>query len=131
MSLPALAGVNVPTSSLAVRLDSKLHPSNNHFKDLKRTMAECGPRKKKYMRFPVGAFMAKHEEKREEAVRQSEKIMAENLKIAKKEKELRAKRKKLECLETKVIFDCVIGKLIVHRNYWCYSNSFISRTVKD
>ena len=58
-------------------------------------MAECGPRKKKYMRFPVGAFMAKHKEKREEAVRQSEKIMAENLKIAKKEKELRAKRKKV------------------------------------
>ena len=47
------------------------------------------------MRFPVGAFMAKHKEKREEAVRQSEKIMAENLKIAKKEKELRAKRKKV------------------------------------
>ena len=65
----------------------------------------------------MGAFMAEHKEKREEAVRQSKKIMAEDLKIAKKEKELGAKRKKLECLETKVIFDCVIGKLRVHRNY--------------
>ena len=50
--------------------------------------------------------MQKH--KREEAVRQSEKIMAENLKIAKQEKELKAKRQKLERLETKVIFDCVV-----------------------
>lgn len=79
----------------------------------------------------MGAFMAEHKEKREEAVRQSEKIIAQNLKIAKKEKELRAKRKQLEHLETKVIFDCVIGKLRVRRNYGYYSNSFISRTVKD
>ena len=49
----------------------------------------------------------------------------------KKEQELRAKRQKLECLETKVIYDCVIDKLRVRRNYRCYSNSFFSRTVKD
>ena len=85
-------------------------------------MAECGPRKKKYMRFQVGAFTAMHKQKREEAVRQSEKIMAENLKIAKQEKELKAKRQKLERLETKVIFDCVIGKLRVRRNYYNHKN---------
>lgn len=60
------------------------------------------------MRFQVGAFMSMQKQKREEAVRQSEKIMAENLKIAKQEKELKAKRQKLERLETKVIFDCVV-----------------------
>ena len=85
-------------------------------------MAECGPRKKKYKRFQVGAFMAMHKQKREEAVRQSEKIIAENLKIAKQEKELKAKRQKLERLETKVIFDCVIGKLRVRRNYYNHKN---------
>ena len=69
------------------------------------------------MRFQVGAFMSMQKQKREEAVRQSEKIMAENLKIAKQEKELKAKRQNLERLETKVIFDCVIGKLRVRRNY--------------
>ena len=56
----------------------------------------------------MGAFMSMQKQKREEAVRQSEKIMAENLKIAKQEKELKAKRQKLERLETKVIFDCVV-----------------------
>ena len=66
-------------------------------------MAERGPRKRKYMRFQVGAFMAMHKQKREEAVTQSEKIISENHKIAKKEKELRAKRQKLERLEMKVI----------------------------
>ena len=40
----------------------------------------------------MGAFMAMHKQKREEAVRQSEKIIAENLKIAEKVKELRAKK---------------------------------------
>lgn len=49
----------------------------------------------------MGAFMAVHKQKREEAVRQSEKIIAENLKIAEKVKELRAKKQKLERLETK------------------------------
>ena len=39
----------------------------------------------------MGVFMAMQKQKREEAVRQSEKIIAENLKLAKK-KELRAKR---------------------------------------
>ena len=62
------------------------------------------------MRFQVDVFMAMHKQKREEAVKQSEKIIAENLKIAKKEQELRAKRQKLEHLETKVIYDCVIDK---------------------
>ena len=56
-------------------------------------MAECGPRMRKDRRLQVGAFMAVHEQKREEAVRQSEKIIAENLKIAEKVKELRAKKK--------------------------------------
>ena len=53
----------------------------------------------------MGAFMAVHKQKREEAVRQSEKIIAE------KAKELRAKNQKLERLETKVIYDCIIGML--------------------
>ena len=60
----------------------------------------------------MGAFMAVHKQKREEAVRQSEKINAENLKIAEKAKELRAKKQKLERLETKVIYDCMIGHVI-------------------
>lgn len=47
--------------------------------------------------------MAAQKQKREEAVRQSEKIIVENYKIVEKEKELRAKRQKLERLETKVI----------------------------
>lgn len=59
----------------------------------------------------MGAFMAVHEHKREEAVRQSEKIIAENLTIAEKVKEVIAKKQKLERLETKVIYDCVIGML--------------------
>ena len=69
-----------------------------------RTMAECGPRKRKYRRFQVGAFMTMHKQKREEAVRQSEKIIEENVKIAEKKKELRAKKQRLERLETKVIY---------------------------
>ena len=70
----------------ALQLDSKPR-SNNLFKDLERTldiessahfgvflcplrtMAECGPRKRKYRRFQVGAFMAVHKQKREEAVK--------------------------------------------------------------
>ena len=36
----------------------------------------------------MGAFMAVHKQKREEAVRQSEKTIAENLKIAENVKEL-------------------------------------------
>ena len=79
-------------------------------------MAECGPRVRKYGRFQVGAFMAVHKQKREEAVRQSEKTIAENLKIAEKVKELRAKKQKLERLETKVIYDCVIGMLRARHN---------------
>jgi len=66
--------------------------------------------------------MSMHKQKREEAVRQSEKIMAENLKIAKQEKDLKAKRQKLERLETKVIFDCVIDKLRVCCNYYNHKN---------
>ena len=81
-----------------------------------RTMAECGPRVRKYRRFQVGAFMAVHKQKREEAFRQSEKTIAENLKIAEKVKELRAKKQKLERLETKVIYDCVIGMLRARHN---------------
>ena len=64
----------------------------------------------------MGAFMAVHKQKREEAVRQSEKTIAENLKIAQKVKELRAKKQKLERLETKVIYDCVIGMLRARHN---------------
>ena len=64
----------------------------------------------------MGAFMAVHKQKREEAVRQFEKIIAENLKIAEKAKELRAKKQKLERLETKVIYDCIIGMLRACRN---------------
>ena len=63
----------------------------------------------------MGAFMAVHKQKREEAVRQSEKTIAENLKIAEKVKELKAKQK-LERLETKVIHDCVIGMLRARHN---------------
>ena len=64
----------------------------------------------------MGAFMAVHKQKREEAFRQSEKTIAENLKIAEKVKELRAKKQKLERLETKVIHDCVIGMLRARHN---------------
>ena len=59
----------------------------------------------------MGAFMSMHKQKREEAVRQSEKFIAENVKIEEKKKELRAKKQRLERLETKVIYDCVIGML--------------------
>lgn len=59
----------------------------------------------------MGAFMTMHKQKREEAVRQSEKIIVENVKIEEKKKELRAKKQRLERLETKVIYDCVIGML--------------------
>ena len=85
----------------ALQLESKQR-LNNLFKDLERhqnghssqylrscpcpqrTMAECGPRVRKYRRFQVGAFMAVHKQKREEAVRQSEKTIAENLKNCRK-----------------------------------------------
>ena len=59
----------------------------------------------------MGVFMAMHKHKREEAVRQSEKIIAENLTIAEKVKELRTKKQKLNVWKTKVIYDCVIGML--------------------
>ena len=75
--------------------------------------------------------MAVHKQKREEAVRQSEKITAENLKIAEKAKELRAKKQKLERLETKVIYDCIIGMLRACHNSQHHWNSFFSITVKD
>lgn len=65
----------------------------------------------------MGAFMAVHKQKREEAVRQSEKIIAENLKIAEKAKELRAKKQKLERLEKKVVsYLCVTRPAIYSSN---------------
>ena len=80
-------------------------------------MVECGPKKRKNRRFQVGAFMAMQKQKKEGAVRRSEKIIAENVKTPKKETKLRAKKQKLEHLETKVIYDCVIGMLRACQNY--------------
>ena len=63
----------------------------------------AGSRKRKWNRFQVGTFMFLQKQKREEKVKQAEKIRLQDSAIAEKENELRAKSAKLQRLETKVL----------------------------
>ena len=65
--------------------------------------APSGLQKRKYQRFQVGAFMTLQKQKREQAVIESDKIHLADLKIIEKKKELQAKERKLQRLETKVL----------------------------
>lgn len=73
-------------------------------------MSDAGSRKRKYNRFQVGAFMALQKKKREQKVKETEKIhrqdlelKAKKLEITEKTNVLRAKKAKLRRLETKVL----------------------------
>ena len=66
-------------------------------------MSGAGSRKRKWNRFQVGTFMSLQKQKREEKVKQAEKIRLQDSAIAERENELRAKSAKLRRLETKVL----------------------------
>ena len=62
----------------------------------------------------MGALMAVHKKKKEEPVRNSDKIFAEHLKIAGKVKEVGAKKQKLKRLETKVVYDIIYHRQVIN-----------------
>ena len=73
-------------------------------------MSDAGSRKRKYNRFQVGAFMGLQKKKREQKVKETEKIRHQDLdlkpkklEIAEKTTVLRARKAKLRHLETKVL----------------------------